>query len=68
MGAKVTGIDIDEHRIEKANFIKELIKPNANIEYKKVDIYSDDLNDLEHFDISVLIHTEFLILLGQFHF
>lgn len=55
LGAKVTSIDIDEHRIEKANFIKELIKPNANIEYKELDIYSDDLNDLEHFDICLCL-------------
>jgi SAM-dependent methyltransferase len=55
MGAKVTSIDIDEHRIEKANFIKNLLKPDANIEYRELDIYSEDLNNLSKFDICLCL-------------
>ena len=55
MNAKVTSIDIDKHRIEKANFIKDLIKPDANITYKELDIYSEDLNFLDKFDICLCL-------------
>jgi SAM-dependent methyltransferase len=54
-GATVTGIDIDEHRIEKANFIKELIKPVSNVEFKKLDIYSQEFQNSEKFDICLCL-------------
>ena len=55
LGAKVTSIDIDANRIEKANFIKNIIKPGANIDYKELDIYSEDLNHLDKFDVCLCL-------------
>ena len=54
-GASVIGIDIDEHRIEKANFIKNLLKPKANIEYKNLDIYSSEFERVDKFDLCLCL-------------
>jgi SAM-dependent methyltransferase len=54
-GASVVGIDIDEYRIEKANFIKGVVKPNAKIEYKKLDIYSQQFEVSDKFDFCLCL-------------
>ena len=54
-GASVVGIDIDEHRIEKANFIKELLKPKAKIEFKNLDIYSQEFQDSDKFNLCLCL-------------
>ena len=54
-GAHVVAIDIDNNRIEKANFIKSLIKPTANINFLNLDIYSSDFNLLEKVDICLCL-------------
>ncbi len=54
-GADVTGIDIDSRRIEKAKFIKDLIRPDSSIQYKNIDIYSDKVKELDEFDLCLCL-------------
>ena len=54
-GAIVTGIDIDKNRLEKAEFIKQLLKPEASIEFKNIDIYSKEFESLEEFDLCLCL-------------
>ena len=41
-GAKVMGIDVDEKRILKANFIKQLLGNNLSLNFDLQDIYSKE--------------------------
>jgi len=48
-GAEVLGIDIDKNRVEKANFIQEILKsPQTMIQ--QMDIYGDEFKALPRFD------------------
>lgn len=49
MGATVLGADVDEHRIEKALFIKQ-VTDRSDVNFEIVDIYSDSFRSLEKFD------------------
>ena len=50
LGAKnVLGVDLDDLRINRAKFASEILKIK-NVEFKKLDIYGDDLN-VKDFDI-----------------
>ena len=50
LGAKnVLGIDLDDLRINRAKFASEILKIN-NVEFKNLDIYSNDLN-VKNFNI-----------------
>ena len=54
-GSKVLGIDIDSHRIEKANFVLENIGSNLDIEFKEMDIYSKKFKSLPRFDLCLCL-------------
>ena len=54
-GAHVVAIDVDKNRIEKANFIKSIIKPIANIDFLNLDIYSNDFHSFEKVDICLCL-------------
>ncbi len=54
MGAKVLGIDIDEHRIEKALFVKEVLN-NSKVDFSLMDIYSEEFSALKKFDICLCL-------------
>jgi SAM-dependent methyltransferase len=49
-GARVLGIDVDHHRIEKAQFIGKLLG-KTGVELRVVDIYSDEFARLQRFDL-----------------
>ncbi|MDD3289161.1 MAG: methyltransferase domain-containing protein [Alphaproteobacteria bacterium] len=53
-GARVIGLDIDEHRIEKALFVKSALGEN-NVDFKKMDIYSEEFNNLPHADLCLCL-------------
>lgn len=55
LGADVHGIDIDKDRIEKANFIKDIVNPSTNIKYSNLDIYSKEFKDMGSFDICLCL-------------
>lgn len=48
--AKVSGIDLDPLRVEKANFVKSVFRLSTNIDFSVRDVYSIDL-DKEKYDI-----------------
>jgi SAM-dependent methyltransferase len=48
-GAEVLGIDVDEHRIEKARFVQSLLQ-RPNVDFRVLDIYSPDFAGLPSFD------------------
>tara|TARA_B100000242_G_scaffold294391_1_gene277092 strand:- start:5840 stop:6652 length:813 start_codon:yes stop_codon:yes gene_type:complete len=54
-GAKVKGIDIDQNRIKKANYIKELIASSLDLSFNQLDIYSDEFKSLGGFDICLCL-------------
>ena len=54
-GAEVTGIDIDEKRILKANFIKSILAENQKINFEILDIYSDEFSKRPQFDITLCL-------------
>jgi SAM-dependent methyltransferase len=49
-GADVLGIDIDPHRIEKAQFIGSVLE-NAAVDFRVMDIYGGDFAALPRFDL-----------------
>ena len=54
-GATVLGIDIDEDRLLKANFIKENFKKEQNEEFQNIDIYSQQFKDLDRYDLCLCL-------------
>ena len=54
-GAKVMGIDIDEKRILKANFIKQLLGNNLSLNFDLQDIYSKEFASLARFDLCLCL-------------
>lgn len=54
-GAKVAGIDIDEKRILKANFIKEVLGNDLSLKFEVKDIYSEQFASLERFDLCLCL-------------
>lgn len=50
MGAQVLGVDADDKRIQKANFVKD-INQTKNVEFRSVNIYSQDFANLQEFDL-----------------
>ena len=47
-GAKVLGIDIDEHRIAKARYVETLLGEGKSVRFDSVDIYSPQFLSLIH--------------------
>ena len=54
LGATVTGIDADEHRISKARYIREVLSADR-VEFENLDIYSDEFERLERFDLCLCL-------------
>lgn len=54
-GAKVLGIDIDEHRITKAQFVREMYGEQRNVTFEKMDIYSQTFASLPRFDFCLCL-------------
>lgn len=54
-GAKVIGIDIDQHRIAKARFVQSLIATDRDVRFDVVDIYSDTFKALPRFDLCLCL-------------
>lgn len=54
-GADVTGIDIDEKRILKANFIKEILAPELSVSFNAQDVYSKEFASLKRFDLCLCL-------------
>src|SRR5688572_21089921 len=50
MGARVLGIDIDRHRIDKARFILDATR-KTDVQFEVVDIYSEDFAKKPRFDL-----------------
>jgi SAM-dependent methyltransferase len=54
-GASVIGIDIDELRISKAMYVKKLLGDSSRLNFRKIDIYSEEFNDLNKFDLCLCL-------------
>tara|TARA_B100000212_G_C27328229_1_gene513358 strand:+ start:339 stop:1151 length:813 start_codon:yes stop_codon:yes gene_type:complete len=54
-GSKVKGIDIDQNRINKANYIKSLLANSLDVSFSQMDIYSEKFKSLKKFDISLCL-------------
>lgn len=54
-GAQVLGIDIDTHRIDKAQFVHEVLGKSEAVEFKSLDIYSSEFKSLERFDLALCL-------------
>lgn len=53
-GARVVGIDVDEQRIAKAEFVRSVIDARG-VEFKRVDIYSPEFRELPHADLCLCL-------------
>jgi SAM-dependent methyltransferase len=51
-GAYVLGGDIDKLRIKKANFVQSILR-RPNLEFKVIDIYSQEFQELDSFDLCI---------------
>lgn len=54
-GADVLGIDIDEFRIKKANFVRSCIARESRLNFQIIDIYSPEFRKLPKFDICLCL-------------
>lgn len=54
-GARVLGIDIDEHRVAKARFIQDVVGVEKPVRFEVIDIYSKDFSDLPRFDLCLCL-------------
>lgn len=54
-GARVLGIDVDEHRITKARFVHEVSGAPSNLEFRQIDIYSPEFAALPRFDLCLCL-------------
>jgi SAM-dependent methyltransferase len=54
-GAKVQGIDIDEHRITKARYVHSVLGAADNVRFDLIDIYSDRFKALSRFDLCLCL-------------
>lgn len=54
-GAYVTGVDVDELRISKAKYIQKIIKGIGNVNFRKVDIYSQEFTRLPYYDLCLCL-------------
>lgn len=54
-GAKVLGIDIDEHRIAKARYVQALLGEGKQVRFDNVDIYSPAFKALDRFDLCLCL-------------
>lgn len=54
-GANVLGIDIDEHRIEKARYVQTLLGEGRNVRFDCLDIYSAEFKALDRFDLCLCL-------------
>ncbi len=54
-GAQVLGIDIDEKRIAKARFVKEILGLGNEVTFNVMDIYSDEFKSLRRFDLCLCL-------------
>ena len=54
-GSKVHAIDIDENRILKAKFVKQIIDNNLDINFENLDIYSNKFKSLKRFDLCLCL-------------
>ena len=52
-GARVIGIDIDEHRIAKATFVQSVL--GGTVDFSVTDIYSQDFAGLPHADVCLCL-------------
>lgn len=54
-GSNVHGIDIDQNRILKAKFIKNIIGKKLNIKFDNLDIYSKKFKSLRNYDVCLCL-------------
>lgn len=54
-GAHVLGIDIDQHRIAKSNYIRSLVGEGRDVQFQVVDIYSEAFRALPQFDLCLCL-------------
>lgn len=54
-GARVLGIDVDEHRITKARFVREMSGDPPNLEFRQMNIYSQEFAALPRFDLCLCL-------------
>ena len=54
-GADVNGIDIDEKRILKANFIKKVLAPDLPVSFCVQDVYSPEFSSQNRFDLCLCL-------------
>lgn len=55
LGADVNGIDIDEKRISKANFIKKVLAPDLPLTFSVQDVYSPQFSSQNRFDFCLCL-------------
>lgn len=53
-GANVIGIDIDKHRLSKAEFIKK-VKNINNVDFQNISIYSEEFKDFKKVDLCLCL-------------
>lgn len=54
-GARVRGIDIDEHRIRKARYVQSLLAQGQGVSFDNTDIYSAEFRELPRFDLCLCL-------------
>lgn len=54
-GARVLGIDIDEHRISKARYVQTLLGEGKDVRFDSLDIYSREFKALDRFDLCLCL-------------
>lgn len=54
-GARVLGIDIDTHRIEKARYVQSLLGEGKDMQFESIDIYSPEFKALDRFDLCLCL-------------
>ncbi len=54
-GGQVLGIDVDTHRIDKARFIQSIVASDLDVQFRLMDIYSDEFENLPRFDLCLCL-------------
>lgn len=54
-GAKVLGVDIDDKRIAKAQYVQSIVGAGLEVNFETLDIYSPQFKALERFDLCLCL-------------
>jgi len=53
-GAEVLGVDVDQHRLEKAMFISDILE-KSEVEFRNLSIYDQEFSELPNFDFCLCL-------------